>query len=175
MNTLQLHKKICLLGTFGVGKTSLVRRFVYDKYDDEYKSTIGAKVSQKRLVPLENSRKELIQFNFLVWDIEGVEKATPQVNHYLLGAHGFLLIGDLTREETIGALPAISEFARKIAPGAPLVLAGNKADLAPDGSHTAAVLAEVADRFSAPYLLTSVKDGRNVEDCFTQLGLLIAE
>lgn len=175
MSTLQLHKKICLLGTFGVGKTSLVRRFVYDKYEDTYKSTIGVKVSQKRLAPLENSRREMVQFTFLVWDIEGVEKATPQVTNYLTGAHGFLLVGDLTRVETLEALPAIAGFARKIAPPAPLVLAGNKTDLIADGSEAAAVLAEVADRLAAPFLLTSAKDGRNVEECFTELGLLIAE
>lgn len=175
MTTLQLHKKVCLLGTFGVGKTSLVRRFVHDKYEDAYISTIGVKVSQKRLAPLENSRKELVQYNFLVWDIEGVEKATPQVNNYLVGTHGFLLVGDLTRIETIEALPAIAGFARKMAPRAPLVLAGNKADLIPDGGEAVAALKEVADRLSAPCLLTSAKDGRNVEGCFTQLGLLIAE
>lgn len=175
MNTLQLHKKICLLGTFGVGKTSLVRRFVYNKYEDTYQSTIGVKVSQKRLPPLENSRKELVQFNFLVWDIEGVEKATPQVNNYLVGAHGFLLVGDLTRMETIEALPIIAGFARKIAPRAPLLLAGNKADLVPDGDESAAALGKVADHLSAPNLLTSAKDSRNVEACFMQLGLLIAE
>lgn len=58
MTTLQLHKKVCLLGTFGVGKTSLVRRFVHDKYEDAYISTIGVKVSQKRLAPLD--RKSVV-------------------------------------------------------------------------------------------------------------------
>ncbi|MBN1363277.1 MAG: hypothetical protein JW976_00580, partial [Syntrophaceae bacterium] len=70
---MQVNQKICLVGIFASGKTSLIRRFVFNQFDEKYLSTIGVRVSQKLLSPLESKSKKLIQINFLIWDIEGLE------------------------------------------------------------------------------------------------------
>ena len=73
--TFLIKKKICLLGAFAVGKTSLVERFVYDRFDEKYLTTIGEKISQKLLPPVQDTRSgQLCQHNVLIWDIAGLEK-----------------------------------------------------------------------------------------------------
>ena len=96
-----INKKICLIGVFGVGKTSLINRFVYDRFDESYLSTIGVKISQKILSPIQTKDGKFRQFNFIVWDIEGFEEDINPNRNFFLGAAGALLIGDLTRLESI--------------------------------------------------------------------------
>src|SRR5262249_40683115 len=91
-------KKICLLGEFAVGKTSLVRRFVYNLFDDRYISTIGVRVSRKTVaVPVETQVAEL---TMMVWDLAGSEEFNRVSMSYLRGAAGAVLVYDLTRAHT---------------------------------------------------------------------------
>lgn len=168
------QKKICILGMFGVGKTSLVERFVYNKFDDEYKSTIGIKVCQKLLSPIETDQHKIVQFNFLLWDIEGAEVITPQIQNYMIGAHGALIVSDLTRPDSISVANDIVETFQQTAPDMPVVLAGNKFDLIAAESENIQQLEELGETLKAPVLLTSAKENNNVEAAFEKLGLLIA-
>ncbi len=173
MTNHKLQKKVCMLGKFGVGKTSLTRRFVEGVFDESYLSTIGVRVSQKMLPPVETAPGQLQQLTLLIWDIEGFEEDSPQITNYFTGASGALVIGDLSRPESIAALPEIAKAFRKVCPDAPLVFAGNKIDLVGDGAEAIARLQTIAKSLEAPYVLSSAKEGRNVEACFSKLGRLI--
>ena len=97
-----IKKKVCLLGSFAVGKTSLVERFVHNRFDEKYLTTIGVKISQKALPPIESKRdRQMIQHTFLIWDIAGLEKFDSVEMSYFRGAAGALVVADLTRPETI--------------------------------------------------------------------------
>ena len=78
-----IAKKICLIGDFNVGKTSLIRRFVENKFSDRYLTTIGVKISRKSIT-IEATEQ---QVNLLIWDIEGQTKEKAIPNNYLQGAH----------------------------------------------------------------------------------------
>ncbi|MGD9899132.1 MAG: Rab family GTPase [Calditrichaceae bacterium] len=168
-----LKKKICLLGMFGVGKTSLVRRFVDNIFDDSYLSTIGVKVSQKILPPVSVSDGRMVQFHFVIWDIEGFGKAGPALKNYYTGASGALIVSDLTRPETIEKIPEIAGFFREINPDARILLAGNKNDLTGEKSKSFELMDSIAASGKHKFYLTSAKTGENVENIFWQLQELL--
>lgn len=171
-----LQKKICMLGRFGVGKTSLTRRFVYEKFDDAYLSTIGVKVNQKLLPPVKASSGEMVQHNFLIWDIEGIEESpTRPVSNYFIGASGAIVVCDLTRPDTIEALQDIIGRFRKVCPSAAMLIAGNKSDLVEEGAPAFSLLAEKAQQLELDFFVTSARQGDQVEACFQKIGLLLAE
>lgn len=176
MSQTLFQKKICMLGRFGVGKTSLTRRFVYQKFDDSYLSTIGVKVNQKLLSPIETAGGKIVQFNFLIWDIEGIEdKPARPVSNYFIGAAAAILVGDMTRKDTLEDLPEIAARFRKASPQAKLVVAGNKTDLINGDSTSLEVLSNVAGQMECEFFVTSAKTGDKVEECFQKIGLLLAE
>ena len=119
-----IQKKVCMLGTFAVGKTSLVRRFVESIYSDKYHTTIGVKID-KKLVQLENSELMLI-----LWDIEGTENEFELRKSYLRGAAGYLLVADGTRQDTLYKALALQTRVEEIIGSLPFLLLMNKADLA---------------------------------------------
>lgn len=160
MKTIQ--KKICLLGDFAVGKTSLVRRFVEDRFDDKYLSTIGVKISRRSL-----SRPNGIM-NLLVWDLAGSEEFKE--SSYLQGTAGALIVCDVTRRSTLETLKNYAAYLHQISPGVPLVFIGNKADLADQQVIQQSDLHAVASGFGCPFLLTSAKTGNQVEIAFQLLA-----
>ncbi|MCP5099231.1 MAG: GTP-binding protein, partial [Chloroflexi bacterium] len=93
-----VQKKICLLGDFAVGKTSLIRQYVEGKFDDRYLSTIGVKISRKTL------KRDAMTLNLLIWDLAGGDNQNQIQATYLRGAVGALMVCDLTRTETIDAI-----------------------------------------------------------------------
>ena len=95
-----IQKKICMLGDFGVGKTSLIKRFVEGRFDDRYLSTIGVKISRRVVKQADN------EINLLIWDLVGGEfLAETTERNYMRGASGALLVCDLTRLNTLDILP----------------------------------------------------------------------
>ncbi|MEO0836337.1 MAG: ADP-ribosylation factor-like protein, partial [Cyanobacteria bacterium J06642_3] len=90
-----ISKKICLLGDFNVGKTSLVRRFVEDTFSDRYLTTVGVKISRKSMTV--STEQDIHQVNLLVWDLEGNTKFKSITPSYLKGASGSIIVADLTR------------------------------------------------------------------------------
>jgi len=168
-----IKKKICLLGMFGVGKTSLIGRFVYNTFEDTYLSTIGVKVSQKIMPPLKLVNNKFIQHNFLIWDIEGFRKEIDITKKYYTGAAGALVVVDLTRSETINNFEELLNLFKEINPNAKIVLAGNKNDLINDKVKTLSMLDLVAKKEKYDYFLTSAKSGLNVENAFNKLSELL--
>jgi small GTP-binding protein len=169
-----VSKKVCLLGDFAVGKTSLVRRFVYDLFDDKYLSTIGVKVSRKTMAVRRDD--EILELTMMLWDLAGSDEFDRVRASYLRGASGAVLVCDLTRPETLSSVHLYVQELQAVSPGAHLIVAANKLDLVeqpPAGSRPALDLEQVqvaATRLGAPYYLTSAKTGDEVEALFRHLG-----
>jgi small GTP-binding protein len=163
----QRSKKVCLLGEFGVGKTSLVRRFVEDRFDERYLSTIGVLVSRKTMLI---DRPEPIDLTLLIWDTAGSERFSTVVRSYYQGAAGALIVCDLTRAETIVALTDYAAHVRAVNPGVPVVLVGNKLDLASQREIADEQLTTLALHLAAPMVLSSARTGAGVEAAFQLLA-----
>jgi small GTP-binding protein len=163
-----LQKKICLLGMYGVGKTSLVRRFVENLFEEKYQSTIGVKVDRKRVTLSGDQAHSHV--DLLVWDIAGQDDLPIPVQNYFRGAHGALVVHDLTRPESMQRLALYCERFLHAAPQAKIVFAGNKADLVEAQSFDPAQFQELLGHLAAPHLLTSAKTGENVEQAFQKLA-----
>lgn len=165
-----VKRKICLLGDFAVGKTSLVRRFVYNKFEADYLATIGVNVSRKD-VTLTNGVQQMMM---VLWDLAGGETFSQTEEAYYRGGAGALLVADVTRPETFRILNTYATSFTRINPGASLALAFNKCDLLPDLSEQARAMKELSTRWGAPYFATSALDGRNVEQAFQTLAERLA-
>lgn len=166
MGTIQ--KKVCMLGSFAVGKTSLVRRYVEGRFDDRYLSTIGVKISRRTVAADDAAERPAV--NLIIWDLAGGDEFLRSNSGYLRGAAGALLVCDLTRPETLETLVLYAAELRRVNPAAGMVLLGNKHDLADDCVLTADDLATVAVGFSAPVFLTSALTGAYVEEAFARLA-----
>ncbi len=162
-----IQKKICLLGGFAVGKTSLIRQFTEGNFDDKYLSTIGVKISRKSLQRPDHT------LNFIIWDLAGGDDFSQKSNSYLRGAVGAIIVCDLTRPSTLEYLPKYMEQMQAVTPNAAIVLACNKADLIAERAISDDELKTAVSQTNAPYLLTSAKTGDNVEAAFELLADLI--
>lgn len=166
-----LSKKVCLLGDFAVGKTSLVRRFVYNLFDDRYLSTIGVKVSRKVLVVPRDG--EVVELTIMLWDLAGSEEFDEVHTSYLRGAAGAVLVCDVTRDETVTDLHRYARDLAAISPQTCLVVSANKVDL----MHPRGAIEDrgraIADALQAPCFLTSARTGEGVEDVFRHLARLL--
>jgi small GTP-binding protein len=163
----QLTKKICLIGDFAVGKTSLVRRFIESSFSESYLSTIGVRVSRK-VVELPTTPPGSL--SMLIWDLAGGEPFSSVVQSYYRGASGALLVCDLTRSETVDSITRYAHEFHSVNPGAPLVLIGNKVDLAGQRTVSDEQLSEAAAAYGAPWYLSSAKTGEQVDQAFLTLG-----
>ena len=156
-----------MLGDFAVGKTSLVRRFIHNTFDDRYLSTIGVKVGRKTVsVPTE---QDVVQVTMVLWDLAGSERFDSVRASYLRGAAGALLVCDLTREETLEALVTYAANLRQETEDPLLMIVANKQDL-PERRVGQADLERVAESLGAPLFLTSAKTGANVDVVFRRLA-----
>jgi small GTP-binding protein len=157
-----ISKKICVLGGFSVGKTSLIERFVHSLFSDKYLSTVGVKISKKML------RIDGTEVTLVLWDLEGKDSHTDVNFSYLRGAMGFFVVADGTRKETLEMAVSLRETALRVAGDIPSCFLLNKADIREKWEVTDAMLASLAER-GLPVLLTSAKTGEGVEEAFVAL------
>ena len=167
-------KKICMIGAPAVGKTSLVRRFVHNIFDDKYLTTIGVNISQKLCSPVQTPGTQSVQYTFLVWDIEGTEDLGPKVKNYYLGASGALIVTDLSRKETVDVIPELVEGLRDVSPKVEIILVGNKLDLVKMDEKTIEDLAKITGSSGFHSFPTSAKSGQNVEAAFLKFAELFS-
>jgi small GTP-binding protein len=160
-------RKVCLLGDGGVGKTSLVRRFVEDSFRDEYIVSFGTKVSKKVL--------ELgdVELTLMLWDILGQKSDDSLHSAYYKGANGAMLVCDVTRAQTVEHLVKWKENFLNAAPGAKVILVANKADLEP--KIPIEQFKNVEGALGGEILMTSAKTGEGVETALLKLGKAIME
>jgi small GTP-binding protein len=161
-----IQKKIALLGASGVGKTSLVRRFVESLFDEKYLTTLGVKVDKKQVTVAEQD------LTLMLWDVAGAEEKFAIPTSYIRGAAGYLLVVDGTRPETLErGLEIVAQVDGEI-DRLPFVLVLNKIDLAEDWRLQEAHLGAVQAR-GCPILRTSAKTGAGVEEAFLRLAQLV--
>ncbi|TLZ49536.1 MAG: hypothetical protein E6K18_07880 [Methanobacteriota archaeon] len=146
-------KKVLILGDGAVGKTSLIRRFVVDKFSDEYITTIGTKTTKKDLL-LDLEGKEW-NVSLLIWDVLGQKGYTEVQTSAFQGAKGVILVYDVSRPETRGSLvdywiPRVWKVVGRL----PMVVFANKS----------------CELYGCTGHLTSAKSGGGVEDAFRALG-----
>ncbi len=163
-----IQKKVCMLGTFAVGKTSLVRRFVESIYSDKYHTTVGVKVDKK---VLQLGEKEL---TLVLWDIEGTESEHELRKSYLRGASGYLLVADGTRQDTLYKALAIQTKAEETVGKVPFLLLINKADLFEQWAISERETTALKDK-GWEVITTSAKTGSGVEDSFQTLARKMVE
>ena len=173
-NIKEIQKKIILLGDGAVGKTSLIRRFVVDKFDDKYIITIGSKITAKNIL-IEKGDKTF-QMKLQIWDILGQKGYSKLHKSSFRGTDGVILVTDITRKTTLTSLQNywIPEV-HKIAGMIPFVILANKSDLIGNATFNEEELREIALNFDAPYYYTSAKYGDNVDKAFHAVGMGIIE
>lgn len=161
-------RKICLIGDYAVGKTSLVNRFVSNQFSDRYLTTVGVKV-ETCLVDVAPGE----QIKLVIWDIAGGDKLTSVKQSYLQGASGYCLIADASREETFRSALALQQHVVKNLGDVPCAGLSNKSDL-PEGVTLASI--NETYRFSGgSWVETSALTGQGVRDAFLQLARQLAE
>jgi small GTP-binding protein len=158
-----LKKKMCMLGSYAVGKTSLVRRFVESLYDEKYLSTVAVKVDKK---PLQLDGEEL---TLMLWDLEGDDDFRKLRMTYLNGASGYLLVVDGTRRATLEKALELQERVQGALGPTPFVVALNKCDLAVDWEVTEEAEQGLRAR-GWTVLRSSAKTGEGVEEAFQSLA-----
>jgi len=159
--------KVCLIGDVGVGKTSLVRRYVLDQFDDKYIATIGTKVTKRNVKVRNPSTQEEETATALIWDIMGQPSFREILREaYFYGAQGALCVCDTTSSDSFNELRYWIKAMTATAGPVPMVILGNKSDLKEKREVTAEELKDFADKFSSTSMLSSAKTGENVEKAF---------
>src|SRR6267378_1805723 len=173
MKFLDYSKKIVLVGDAAVGKTSLIRRFVLDKFDDKYIVTIGTKTSRKQMEMKYEPQQLAITLN--IWDIIGQKEMKKLHTLYFKGSEGVIVVCDMTRADTLASvaewLNGVYECCGKV----PGVLACNKADLKDEFAVTDAQIRATAAQFGMKHFYCSAKLGENVENIFNEIGSKLCE
>jgi len=158
-----LKKKVCMLGSFSVGKTSLVRRYVESLYEEKYLTTVGVKVDKKTL------HVDGEEVTLLLWDLAGDDDFQKLRMTYLNGASGYLLVADGTRRATLEKALEVHERVKSALGEIPFVMALNKCDLAADWEVTEEAEQGLRAR-GWTVLRASAKTGEAVEELFQSLA-----
>jgi small GTP-binding protein len=184
IKTIRIKGKVCLLGDVAVGKTSLIRRFVFDTFEDKYISTIGAKVTKKALQIPYPEFNRTIDLTLMIWDIMGqhvdrLPSTLTQYEHYVppknyfRNAKAAIIVCDITREDTFNNMIKWISHLFELSGKVPLILTGNKLDLLSETDFPISKISEFAKEIQGENLLTSAKSGENVEKMFYTIGDMI--
>jgi small GTP-binding protein len=163
-----IGKKICLLGAFAVGKTSLVERFVKGNFKEKYHTTVGVKIDWK-IVKVADQELKLI-----IWDVAGEDEFQKVKMSNLGGSHGYLLVADGTRGATIETAYQVQQRVFEAAGAIPFVLVLNKTDLTDEWEVDDATVAGLVDR-GWDVIRSSAMTGAGVEEAFALISRKIVE
>ena len=158
-----IQKKICMVGVFGTGKTSLVQRFVHSLFTDKYHSTVGVKIDRKQ-VELDGTL-----VNLVLWDLAGRDDSEDISTSYLRGAAGIFYVVDGTRRETFEQILEIGEIVKGAIGEVPSMVALNKKDLVNEWRLGQGDYNTLLDA-GLHTIGTSAKTGEGVEDAFLWLA-----
>jgi len=162
-----IQKKICLLGATGVGKTSLVKKYVEGIFSEKYLTSIGVKIDKKEIELATN------KIQFMLWDIEGIDRYCGFQPKYLRGASAFILVTDQTRSQSLIEGYEIQQMVKEVA-DIPGILAINKSDLEASWHWSDNEIEQIKSSFALSFN-TSAKTGEGVETMFTELAKLLLE
>jgi small GTP-binding protein len=163
-----IKKKICLLGAFAFGKTSLIEREVHGIFSEKYLTSIEVKIDKKQM------RVEGRDLLLLIWDTEGADSYLDVHSSYLRGMSGYLLVGDGTRPATVEACLRFRDMVEKDFDGIPCVLLINKVDLVQEWKVTRSEVAKTFGK-AAVVFYTSAKTGEEVAKGFEALSRMMLD
>lgn len=158
-----IKKKICMLGSFAVGKTSLVQRFVNSIFSEKYHSTIGVKIDQKKVI-VDNR-----EITLMLWDIHGEDEFQTIKPAYVMGSSGYFIVMDGTRRNTLEKGLQLQQMVEKTIGKVPFIVLINKVDLKPEWEITTDDVEQLETQ-GMTVLLTSAKTGDTVEEAFDGLA-----
>lgn len=168
--------KLCLVGESAVGKTSLIRRYVYEEFDDKYITTMGAKVTKKEIRIEDSGNNGPLEIQLLIWDIVGDQSFRQLLKEsYFFGSQGIIGICDLTRENTLSELHNWVDLVRCVTDTIPIIVLGNKNDLEGKQVGIGDIKGFASDYENTTFYLSSAKTGENVELAFKTLSKKILE
>ena len=160
--------KICMLGAFAVGKTSLVQQYVNSIFSDKYQTTLGVKID-KKTINFENQTLELI-----LWDLAGEDEFMEVRSSYLRGSSAVILVADGTRPETLDTTIKLKNKVYKEVGEIPFILLVNKIDLVDQWVINKARLKQL-ENDGWIVIQTSAMDSSNVENAFLALANQLME
>lgn len=163
-----IKKKICMIGAFAAGKTSLVQRHVYSIFSEKYHTTVGVKVDKKQM------RVGDQQIDLIIWDLHGEDDFQSVRMSYLKGSSGYIYVVDGTRRATLDVALDLRARAEDSIGPVPCIVVLNKCDLREQWEITAADMALLA-KARIPAIETSAKTGHGVEKAFETLVALLME
>ena len=158
-----IQKKICLIGAYAVGKTSLVARFVRSIFSEKYHTTLGVKIDKKIVATAHGDVK------LLIWDLAGEDEFVRADIEYMRGAAGYILVADGTRLASLERAGALQQRICEKIGAVPFLLLINKADLEPAWEVQPEHLEEWS-RTGWRIVRTSAKTGQGVEAAFLSLA-----
>ena len=169
-----IKAKICLVGEVAVGKSSLIKRFVLDAFEDRYVATIGTKVTKKTVSI--GWRGQPASLDMMIWDIMGERGFRTLLKEaYFHGAQAVIAVCDVTRRDTFYDLNNWINLAKRELGDVPIVFLGNKVDLVDRAVVTHEDLDHIGENQLAPYFFTSARNGENVEAAFRAVATAIIE
>jgi small GTP-binding protein len=166
----EMKVKIALLGEGTVGKTSLLRRFVYDEFDDKYLKTFGTKTTKKVMDITDPADNASVELTLLITDLMGQTELVGLHDRYLYGCKGAFVVCDITNRKS---MEMMNDWAKKIVSVTgqiPMIFVANKFDLLDKAMFDLEIILDLADQFSAPCYFTSAKTGENVEAMFNTMA-----
>jgi small GTP-binding protein len=166
--------RVVLLGEAAVGKTSLVRRYTENVFDEEYKQTIGTTFATKDIDVTDNDGNvRKVRLN--VWDMGGQSTYRELRRQFMKGASGAVIVYDVTRPETFMAMNNWFESFKEVCPVSPVIISANKVDLTDMRMvpHEPGMM--LRDWFQAEYFETSAKTGDEVNNVFTRIAEVVLE
>lgn len=175
MDARRMKIKVCLVGEAAVGKTSLIRRFVLDDFDDKYIQTLGTKVSKKEMAVPAGAGQEPVKIDMTIWDIMGQKGFRELLKEaYFYGAKGVIAVADVTRKMTLDDLDDWIEGVYSVTGKIPIQFMANKSDLRDQAEIGEEELTQSTKAYGSPFFFTSAKTGENVEAAFQDLARRIA-
>ena len=157
-----IQKKVCMLGGFAVGKTSLVARYVRSIFSEKYLTTVGVKIDKKVVTAGDRD------VTLVLWDINGQDEFQDVQESYLRGTSGYLLVVVGTRRATLETAAKLQEKAVAVAGNVPFIVVLNKSDLAAEWQVDERGILKFAER-NWTIVRTSAKTGEGVEESFLKL------